>query len=177
MHPIAGTCVAARKDTGGATVRSGGRPAEDGRTEPHVIRGGTMHTITFTEPDRALMRKVDTAARALLALGVRRGDTVGIWAGPRHEAIVTELACARVGALLTTIEVGCQGSALGQQLRDAGAGPLMMERGALEANRIQLVVDALRDCSRLFRTIVFESDWQWFLERADEIGEAELAAA
>src|SRR4051794_10670340 len=42
----------------------------------------------------------DRAARALLALGVGRGDRVGIWAPNRYEWPVVQYATARVGAVL-----------------------------------------------------------------------------
>src|SRR5699024_1018892 len=47
--------------------------------------------------------KVDEAARACVAIGVRRGDRVGIWAPNRYEWTVTQFATAKVGAILVNI--------------------------------------------------------------------------
>ena len=44
-----------------------------------------------------LKRKADELAAGLLALGLRRGNRVGIWAPNRHEWLVTQFATARVG--------------------------------------------------------------------------------
>ncbi len=52
---------------------------------------------------RELVDKVDEAARAFIAIGVERGDRVGIWAPNRYEWTVTQFATAKVGAILVNI--------------------------------------------------------------------------
>src|SRR5712692_1767566 len=50
-----------------------------------------------------LSAEVNRAARAFLALGVQRGDRVGIWSANAAEWMVTQYAAARVGAILVNI--------------------------------------------------------------------------
>jgi fatty-acyl-CoA synthase len=50
-----------------------------------------------------LKRHVDALAAGLLTLGLEHGDRVGIWSPNRAEWIVTQLATARVGLILVTI--------------------------------------------------------------------------
>lgn len=52
---------------------------------------------------KEFVAKVNEAARAFLAIGVRRGDRVGIWAPNRYEWTVTQFATAKVGAILVNI--------------------------------------------------------------------------
>ncbi|SDW83028.1 AMP-binding protein [Marinobacter mobilis] len=52
---------------------------------------------------REFVEKVDEAARAFMAIGVKRGDRVGIWAPNRYEWTVTQFATAKVGAILVNI--------------------------------------------------------------------------
>jgi fatty-acyl-CoA synthase len=47
-----------------------------------------------------LLHQVNRAARALLHLGVERGDRVGIWSPNTAEWLVTQYAAAKVGARL-----------------------------------------------------------------------------
>src|SRR5438093_9637386 len=47
-----------------------------------------------------MLDEVNRAARALLALGVERGDRVGIWSGNVAEWVITQYAAAKVGAIL-----------------------------------------------------------------------------
>ena len=48
----------------------------------------------------SLQQAVDEAARALLALGVDKGDRVGIWSPNCAEWTITQFATAKIGAIL-----------------------------------------------------------------------------
>ena len=50
-----------------------------------------------------LLHEVNRAAKALLALGVQRGDRVGIWSPNNAEWTITQYAAAKVGAILVNI--------------------------------------------------------------------------
>ncbi len=52
---------------------------------------------------KEFVEKVDEAARAFMAIGVKRGDRVGIWSPNRYEWTVTQFATAKVGAILVNI--------------------------------------------------------------------------
>ncbi|HVX15673.1 MAG TPA: AMP-binding protein [Pirellulales bacterium] len=52
---------------------------------------------------RQLSEKVDEAARGLLALGLTRGDHVALWATNVPQWVILQLATARVGIVLVTI--------------------------------------------------------------------------
>ena len=52
---------------------------------------------------KEFVEKVADAARAFMAIGVKRGDRVGIWSPNRYEWTVTQFATAKVGAILVNI--------------------------------------------------------------------------
>lgn len=52
---------------------------------------------------RALRDEVDRMASGLLACGLVRGDRIGIWSANRAEWVLTQLAAARIGLVLVTI--------------------------------------------------------------------------
>lgn len=52
---------------------------------------------------RGLRDEVDRVARGLLALGMKRGDRIGIWSPNRAEWVLTQLASARLGLVLVTL--------------------------------------------------------------------------
>ena len=56
-------------------------------------------TLTYAEFDR----EVDALAAGLLALGLGKGDRIGIWAPNRLEWLLTQFATARFGAILVNI--------------------------------------------------------------------------
>jgi len=60
--------------------------------------------VTFAEYDAA----VDEAARGLLSLGIQKGDHVAIWSTNRPEWVLLQLAAARIGAVLVTVNPAFQ---------------------------------------------------------------------
>jgi fatty-acyl-CoA synthase len=71
---------------------------------------------------------VDELAAGLLALGLRRGNRVGIWAPNRHEWLITQFATARVGLILVNINPAYRKTELEYALNKAGCRALVMAR-------------------------------------------------
>src|ERR1043166_7832509 len=78
---------------------------------------------------RELRDEADRAARALIALGVQRGDRVGIWSGNRAEWMVTQYAAAKVGAVLVNINPAYRLRELEYALTQSGVSVLIAARG------------------------------------------------
>ena len=77
---------------------------------------------------RELLAEVDRAARALLALGVQRGDRVALWSGNCAEWIVTQYAVAKIGAILVNINPSYRLRELEYVLNQAAVGVLVAAR-------------------------------------------------
>jgi fatty-acyl-CoA synthase len=75
-----------------------------------------------------LQRKADDLAVGLLALGLRRGNRVGIWAPNRHEWVVTQFATARIGLVLVNINPAYRTTELEYALNKVGCRALVMAR-------------------------------------------------
>src|SRR3954471_19852161 len=121
-----------------------------------------------------LWQQVDRAARALLARDVAKGDRVGIWAPNRHEWVVTQLASARVGAILVTVNPAYRAAELKYALHRAGVSLLITARGFRGADYVAMLGEV--DCPALRRTVVLEDDWDAFLAAGEGIADAEIAA-
>jgi acetyl-CoA synthetase len=78
---------------------------------------GDTRTLTYAE----LQREVSKAANALIELGVRAGDRVAIYLPMIPEAIVSMLACARIGAPHSVVFGGFSADALATRIEDADA--------------------------------------------------------
>lgn len=64
--------------------------------------------VVFCSPDwrmswSAFDREVDRVARALLAIGLQRGDRFGVWATNIPEWVMLQFATARIGVILVTV--------------------------------------------------------------------------
>ncbi|MBK4999646.1 AMP-binding protein [Pseudomonas sp. S31] len=69
---------------------------------------------------RQLAEQVDLHARALMALGVERGDRVGIWSPNCAQWCILQLATAKVGAVLVNINPAYRVAELEYALRQSG---------------------------------------------------------
>ncbi|OXR44859.1 Acetyl-coenzyme A synthetase [Nocardia cerradoensis] len=78
---------------------------------------GDTRDLTYAELQRAVHR----AANALARLGLRAGDRVAIQLPMIPEAIVTMLACARLGLVHSVVFAGFSPAALRARVDDAGA--------------------------------------------------------
>jgi fatty-acyl-CoA synthase len=105
--------VQAMKNPAHTTLDENATPWVDGLTMPEVLRETARR---FPDHDalvfpalglrlsyREFSEQVDLAARGLLALGIRHGEYVAIWATNVPEWVVLQFAAARVGAVLVNI--------------------------------------------------------------------------
>jgi fatty-acyl-CoA synthase len=76
-----------------------------------------------------LHHEVERCARGLLALGVAKGDRVGIWSPNRAEWLVVQYATAKIGAILVNINPAYRLRELEYALAQAGVAVLIASRG------------------------------------------------
>jgi fatty-acyl-CoA synthase len=136
-----------------------------------LVVGHQRYRATYAE----LWRQVDSAARALMAHGVGKGDRVGIWAPNRREWVVIQFATARVGAILVTINPAYKASELRHALNKAGVSLLVHARGFRDADYAAQLQEIRADCPELREAIALEDDWNAFLEDGERVDGTELA--
>ncbi|HSH47249.1 MAG TPA: AMP-binding protein [Halomonas sp.] len=74
-----------------------------------------------------LQAEVNKAARALLAIGVAKGDRVGIWSPNCAEWAITQFATAKIGAVLVNINPSYRSHELDYALRQSGTSTLILQ--------------------------------------------------
>lgn len=94
------------------------------RFGPHeaLVMGETGERMTYYDLDR----EVDRLASGLLAMGLGKGDRLGIWAPNRKEWILTQFATARVGIVLVTINPAYRLSELEYALNKVGCKAIIL---------------------------------------------------
>jgi fatty-acyl-CoA synthase len=75
---------------------------------------------------RALQAQVDRCARAWMALGVQKGERVGIWAPNCAEWAITQFATSKIGAILVNINPGYRVHELQYALKQSGCAYLVI---------------------------------------------------
>jgi fatty-acyl-CoA synthase len=130
-----------------------------------LVVGHQSYRATY----RKLSEQVELAARALIAGGVRKGDRVGVWAPNRYEWVIVQLATARVGAILVTINPAYKASELRHALGKAGVSLLFAARGFRDADYLALLDEVRAACPDLRQIVVFDGEWQSFLSEAARV--------
>ncbi len=111
-----------------------------------VPEHGEERVITYF----GLYRRVNAFARALLDLGVKKGDGVTIYLPMILEAPIAMLACARIGAVFNVVFSGFGEEALAQRINDSNSKTVITADGGYrKGNIIQLkkIVDAAVELS------------------------------
>ena len=80
-------------------------------------------------------------ARALIAVGVERGDRVAVWATNIPEWVVLQFALAKVGAILVTVNTSLRASEVDYLLRQSETSTLFTIRGYRDVDYIAALVE------------------------------------
>lgn len=88
-----------------------------------------------------LRRVVDEAARGLMALGINKGDRVGIWALNCAEWLITQYATAKIGAILVNINPSYRLHELEYALRQSGCAAVIIAPRFKSSDYTQMMLD------------------------------------
>ena len=124
---------------------------------------------------RQLWAATTRAAKGLLALGVGRGDRVGIWAPNRLEWVITQYATARIGAVLVNINPAYRTAELAYALRQSGVSALLHARAFRGADYAAMLAEVRAGLPRLRDVVVLEDGWDGLLARGEAVEDAALA--
>jgi acetyl-CoA synthetase len=89
--------------------------------------GGAVSNLTFGN----LQEQANRLSNALAALGVARGDRVGIILPQRPETAIAHIACYQMGAVAMPLSVLFGPDALEYRLQDSGAGVAIVDPASL----------------------------------------------
>lgn len=153
---------------------------------PAVVDGDT--TLSYADlPDA-----VDEVSRAYLAVGVRPGDRVAIWAPNRHEFILSLLGAQNIGAAVVPLNTRYRGHEARDILARSRARVLVTANGFLGTDYVGMLeragdeedgtgLDGQEHLSAIVDITESEHPatigWKQFTVRAGEVSDQQLAAA
>ncbi len=111
---------------------------------------------------RELREATDEFARGLIALGVRHGDRVGIWATNCIEWVIAQYATPKIGAILVNINPAYRSSEAAYALQQSGVSVLLMQIRYKTSDYVSILRE-IRDELPDLHTVVLIGD--------DELGE------
>jgi fatty-acyl-CoA synthase len=109
---------------------------------------------------RELVADVDACALGLDALGVGKGDRVGIWSPNCAEWVFVQYGTAKLGAVLVTINPAYRTHELAHVLERAGISVLVSATEFRTSDYRAMVADARGECPDL-REVVFLGEQAW----------------
>jgi fatty-acyl-CoA synthase len=114
---------------------------------------------------------VDRLARGLLAMGVAKGDRVGIWAPNCPEWVLVQYATAKVGAILVNVNPAYRTHELSYVLKQSGVGVLVTAESFKTSDYVAMVAEVRGDCPDLREVVVIGTpSWDALVAGADAVG-------
>jgi fatty-acyl-CoA synthase len=164
-----GSPVALLGDTIGANLdRTAARVGD----HEALVECATGRRWTYPE----LVAEVDACALGLDALGVAKGDRVGIWAPNCAEWVFVQYGTAKLGAVMVNINPAYRTHELGFVLRQAGISVLVAAPSFRTSDYRAMVDEVGGECPEL-RTVVYlgEPEWHALLDTGRAADRARLA--
>jgi fatty-acyl-CoA synthase len=164
-------------------------PYHDALIEAAAVPGADARRWSYTK----MNDDVDRLARALLALGVAKGDRVGIWSPNCAEWTLLQYATAKAGAILVNVNPAYRSHELEFVVRQNGMRLLVTAPSDRTSDYVGMARQALAACPDL-RELVFLPDsgaegldagvplsdaeltYAELLKRADDVGHSALLA-
>ena len=127
--------------------------------------------LSYAELDRA----VDRLARGLLALGIERGDRVGIWSPNNAEWVIVQYATAKVGAILVNLNPAYRTSEVQYALAQSGCRLLVAATEFKSSDYRSMIAEVAPELRGLERTVYLGTpDWDEVLAGGETLPEEAL---
>eukprot|EP01094_Clydonella_sp_ATCC50884_P021287 TRINITY_DN4664_c0_g2_i2.p1 TRINITY_DN4664_c0_g2~~TRINITY_DN4664_c0_g2_i2.p1 ORF type:complete len:815 (-),score=178.77 TRINITY_DN4664_c0_g2_i2:286-2550(-) len=92
---------------------------------------------------RDLDEESDAFARGLIALGVQKGDRVGVWMQNCAEWVITSLACFKMGAVLVNVNPAYRSHEVSEALAQVGVCTLVINRAFKSSNYVDMLSEII----------------------------------
>jgi len=163
------------------------------RFPDHTALVSRHQNIRFTY--RQLKEESDRFARSLMALGIAKGDRVGIWSPNNFEWVIVQFATAKIGAILVNVNPAYRSSELEYALRQSGCSTIILSEPYKTSNYREIlreVCPEIEACEPgylhserlpMLRTVITLGDqyqagsysWKDVVSKAEQVSPQDLA--
>ncbi|MGH1519274.1 AMP-binding protein [Chryseobacterium sp. JK1] len=113
-------------------------------------------------------------AKALLFLGAKAGDRIGIWSSNRYEWVLLQYATARIGTILVNINPAYRTHELTYVLNQSEVRFIFSALSFKTSNYKEMVEYAKEVCPTLKHEIFFDDNWEEFVNNGQNISDEVL---
>tara|TARA_R110002126_G_scaffold201487_1_gene349124 strand:- start:44112 stop:45869 length:1758 start_codon:yes stop_codon:yes gene_type:complete len=109
-----------------------------------VARFGPRDALVFTDTGERYSyydfdRDIDALASGFLAMGLQKGDRIGIWSPNRLEWVLTQFASARIGLIMVNINPAYRLSEVDYALNKVGCKALVLARAFKSSDYLGMI--------------------------------------
>jgi fatty-acyl-CoA synthase len=120
---------------------------------------------------------VDRVARGLLALGLERGDRLGIWSPNCAEWVLVQFATAKLGVILVNVNPAYRTHELEYALNQSGCRALISARTFKDSDYVAMVEQVAPRLDSLEHKLFLDTtDWDELLAAGDGVDQARVDA-
>lgn len=113
-------------------------------------------------------------AKALIFLGAKAGDRIGIWASNRYEWVLLQYATARIGTILVNINPAYRTHELTYVLNQSEVRFIFSSLSFKTSNYKEMVEYAKEVCPTLEHEVFFDDNWEDFVNNGQNISDEVL---
>ena len=128
------------------------------------------YRATYTE----FYSQTEEIAKALLALGLNKGERVGIWSPNRAEWTLLQFATARIGLILVNLNPAYRENELEYVLNQAEIRAVFAAKKFKTSEYKLMLNNIFPKAESLDHIVIFEDNWKEFLLGAEEISTSKL---
>lgn len=123
---------------------------------------------------REFYAQVTAVAKALIALGVKQGDRVGIWSPNCYEWTLLQYATAKIGVIMVNINPAYRTSELIYVINQSGISFIFAAPEFKSSNYKKMIDDAREFTETLRKEVYWGDSWERFLENGKKVTDEKL---
>lgn len=139
-------------------------------TEDALICSHQNYRATYKE----FYDQVVEVAKGLMALGVKRGERVGVWSPNCYQWTLLQYATAKIGAILVNINPAYRTSELIYVINQSGLSVMFSALQFKSSNYKKMMDDAREFTDTIRKAIFWDESWEHFLKEGKQISDETL---
>ena len=139
-------------------------------TEDALICSHQNYRATYEE----FYDQVIQVAKGLMALGVKRGERVGVWSPNCYQWTLLQYATAKIGAILVNINPAYRTSELIYVINQSGLSVMISALQFKSSNYKKMMDDAREFTDTIRKAIFWDESWDRFLKEGEHISDEAL---
>ena len=139
-------------------------------TEDALICSHQNYRATYKE----FYDQIIQVAKGLMALGVKRGERVGVWSPNCYQWTLLQYATAKIGAILVNINPAYRTSELIYVINQSGLSVMFSALQFKSSNYKKMMDDAREFTDTIRKAIFWDESWDRFLKEGEHISDEAL---